>query len=125
MDLKSFSRFLEVVGPIGPMTLSTLDHGNNSHYECDDCNGRKSYTVFYGMNCKFAGMNCLSYELQFTIHSIGFLEFFRQVLNSDAAAGAAASDATTSKAIVKAEAAAQAPEAPTAAEAVSEEIDTE
>ena len=52
------------------------------------------------MTCKFASMNCLSNELQFAIHQIGFLDlqFIRQVLNSDAAAGAAAS-ATSAAAI--------------------------
>ena len=62
-------------------------------------------------------MNCLSNELQFAIHQIGFLDlqFIRQVLNSDAAAGAAASaaasDATTAKAVIETEAAAEAAEA--------------
>ena len=83
------------------------------------------------MNCKFASMNCLSNELQFAIHQIGFLDlqFIRQVLNSDAAAGAAASaasaaasDATTAKAVIETEAAAEAAEA--AAPAAASEFKT-
>ena len=65
-------------------------------------------------------MNWLSNELQFAIHQIGFLDlqFIRQVLNSDAAAGAAASAASaaasvsiTAFAVVASEAAAEAAEA--------------
>ena len=79
-------------------------------------------------------MNCLSNELQFAIHQIGFLDlqFIRQVLNSDAAAGAAASaasaasaaasDATTAKAVIETEAAAEAAEA--AAPAAASEFKT-
>ena len=79
----------------------------------------------------FNSMNCLSNELQFAIHQIGFLDlqFIRQVLNSDAAAGAAASaasaaasDATTAKAVIETEAAAEAAEA--AAPAAASEFKT-
>ena len=76
-----------------------------------------TFTVLYNMNCQFVSMNCLSNELPFAIHQIGFLDlqFIRQVLNSDDAAGAAASVASdaasvsvTAFAVVASEAAAEA-----------------
>ena len=84
------------------------------------------YIVQY--DCKFVSMNCLSNELPFAIHQIGFLDlqFIRQVLNSDAAAGAAASAAAsvsiTAFAVVASEAAAEAAEA--AAPAAASEFKT-